>query len=212
MSRTLSLDAIILRVFDIGEADRFCVFFTREKGRLAARARSVRKTTSRLGGTLLPFRHIKLQISESEHSSVVTGAADIGDVPVESLPLHAFLRLQRGMELLLALTEDHEPIPAVFDLLLQFMVLAPADDCDPLSAFQLRLLHLLGLLPASDTDARFHALAEDAKQFVLACTKTSSLDALCRMPHSQSTIDSFIRLLVGDQLNRQLKSVGVQLD
>lgn len=211
MSRTSSLDAIVLRVFDIGEADRFCVFFTRERGRLAARARSVRKTTSRLGGTLLPFRHIKLQISESEHSSVVTGATDVGDVPVESLPFHAFVRLQKGMELLLALTEDHEPIPMLFDLLLQFMVLAPSEDCDPLGAFELRLLHLLGLLPGSEEDARFHALSNDTKQFVLACTNTSSLDALCRMPHSQSNIESFIHLLIGDQLNRQLKSASVEM-
>ena len=64
MSRTRSVEAIILRTIDIGDADRFCILFTKEAGRKGARARGVRKTMSRLGGLLLPFRHLRIDLAE----------------------------------------------------------------------------------------------------------------------------------------------------
>ncbi len=209
MSRTLSVDTVILRTVDIGDADRFCILFTRERGRMAARAKGVRKMTSRLGGTLLPFRHVSLQLSVSDHGSVITGAVPVTTIPINLSSFETFIRLQRGVELLLALTDDDEPLPRVFDLLLQFMALAPSDDCDPLSAFGVRLLFLLGLLPSSHHDPRFASLPEDAQIFVEAATKTASLDALCRLSHPMGIIDHFVSLIVTDQTNRPLKTAEV---
>ncbi len=206
MSRTLSVDAVILRTVDIGDADRFCILFTRERGRMAARAKGVRKMTSRLGGTVLPFRHVALQLSVSDHGNVVTAAIPVNDIVIDLSSFQAFMRLERGFELLLHLTEDDEPLPRVFDLLLQFMALAPSDDCDPLSAFSVRLLFLLGLLPSSHHDPRFNSLPEDAQIFVEAATQTTSLDSLCRRSHPMGIIDHFVGLIVTDQTNRPLKA------
>lgn len=206
MSRTLSVDAVILRTVDIGDADRFCILLTRERGRMAVRAKGVRKMTSRLGGTLLPFRHVALQLSVSDHSSVITAAIPINDLSIDLSSFQTFMRLERGIELILHLTEDNEPMPRVFDLLLQFMALAPSDDCDPLPAFSVRLLFLLGLLPSSHHDPRFNALPEDAQIFVDAATQISSLDTLCRRSHPIGIIDHFASLIVTDQTNRPLKA------
>lgn len=209
MSRTLSVDTVILRTVDIGDADRFCILFTKERGRMAVRAKGVRKMTSRLGGTLLPFRHVALQLAVSDHGSVITAAVPIADITIDLSSFETFVRLQRGIELLFNLTEDNEPLPRVFDLLLQFMALAPSDDCDPLSAFSVRLLSLLGLLPSDSHDPRFSALPLDAQMFVQAATKTASLLDLCRQPHPSGVIDHFVMLLVTDQTNRPLRAAEI---
>lgn len=210
MSRTLRVDSIVLRAIDISEADRFCILFTREKGRLAARAKGVRKTSSRLGSLLLPFRHLSIEIAESDHSAVITSASDSNGVLTEHLPLIAFLRLEQGIELLLSLTEENEPINGVFDLLLQFITLAPSE-IDPLPAFQLRLLHLLGFLPTVSDDARFRALPPNVRPFISAIAQTSSLHELSTTEYPVSTIERFIATLLIDHMDRPLKSSGMSL-
>lgn len=212
MSRTLSVDTVILRTVDIGDADRFCILFTRERGRMAVRAKGVRKMNSRLGGTLLPFRHVALQLSLTDHSSIITAAVPVSDLALDLSSFHTFMRLERGIELLLHLTEDEEPLPQVFELLLQFMALAPSDDCDPLSAFSVRLLFLLGLLPTNHQDQWFASLPEDAQIFVESATKISSLNTLCRLSHPMGIIDHFVSLIVTDQTNRPLKAGEIAAD
>lgn len=201
------MEAVVLRTIDVGEADRFCIFFTREEGRKAAKARSVRKTSSRLGGTLLPFRHITVELSESETHAAVTGAVDRGDLPDVLGNLDAFFRLQQGVELLLALTEENEPIRGVFDLLTQFI--AYSADARSLLPFQLRLLHLLGFLPESDEDARFRSLSEEAKAYVRACTRIADFQGLCALLPDGGELGRYMQIVAGEQLQRPLKSEGM---
>lgn len=206
MPRTARAEAVILRTIDIGEADRLCILFTKDAGRFAARARSVRKPGSRLGGTLLPFRHITVELSRSESHNTITGAVDRGDLPPVSASFSAYVKLQQGIDLLLALTDDDESQPAVFDLILQFIRLSMEPDHSPLTAFKLRLLHLLGLLPDSASDARFHALSTEGKAFVQACTKIVDLALLTELSMVEDELESFVRLVTTDQLQRPLKS------
>lgn len=205
MARRATLEAVILRTIDVGEADRLCILFTREEGRKAAKARGVRKTASRLGGTLLPFRHTRVDISESETHSAITGAVDCADLPDVLGNFEAFLRLQQGVELLLALTEDNEPIPGVFDLLLQFIALA--DNPSALLPFQLRLLHLLGFMPEHDVDSRYRSLSAQAKAYVLACTRMTDLAQLCTLLPEGEELGRYMSIVSGEQLQRPLRSL-----
>lgn len=198
------MEAVVLRTIDVGEADRLCVLFTREEGRKAAKARSVRKTGSRLGGTLLPFRHITVELSESETHGAITGASDRADLPDIAGDFDAFLRLQQGVELLLALTEDDEPIPGAFDLLLQFI--AFAEDPSVLLPFQLRLLHLLGFLPESDEDLRYRSLSPEAQAYVQACARIKDLKQLCGLLPEGPELGRFMQIVSHEQLQRPLKS------
>lgn len=198
------MEAVVLRTIDVGEADRLCILFTREEGRKAAKARSVRKTGSRLGGTLLPFRHITVELSESDTHGAVTGATDRGDLPDAPGDFEAFLRLQQGVELLLALTEDNEPIPGAFDLLLQFIALA--ENPASLLPFQLRLLHLLGFLPESDEDSRFRGLSEEAKAYIRACARIGDFRQLTELLPAGEELGRFMNIVSGEQLQRPLKS------
>lgn len=206
MSRTHSLEAIVLRTVDIDEADRFCILFTRERGRLAARARGVRKLQSRLGGVLLPFRHLRVEIAESDHSRTLTGAIPALESPITAPDMHAFVRWERGVELLLALTEEDEPLPSVFALLGSFLRIVSDPVHDPLIAFELRLLVLLGLLPATHEDKRFAALPESGKLFIQACTRTSDLATLSALPFPAPEIGQFLENVLEQHLTRPLKS------
>jgi DNA repair protein RecO len=211
MARRVAVDGVVLRVMDVGEADRFCFLYTKESGKMAVRANGVRKTTSRLGGALLPFRHVKLQLAASDHGATITAATDCGDLSTEAHSLDAFMRLQRGCELVLALTEENEPVRGLFDLLLQFIVLAASEDCDPLPAFQIRLLHLLGLLPSTADDGRFRVLPPDAQRLITAATGSTSLHDLCRMPFPTAKVAAFVDGIFADHVSRPLKAAGVHL-
>ncbi len=50
-------DAIVLKHFDLGEADKIITFYTKDKGKVRAVARGARKTKSSISGLLLPFTY-----------------------------------------------------------------------------------------------------------------------------------------------------------
>lgn len=209
MAHASIFEGIVLRTVDIGEADRFCIVFTRERGRIAARARAARRLASRFGGLLLPFRHIRLEIVESGTSAVITSAMNLGtmETGVEEYP--TFVRLERGIELVLALTEDHEPLPKVFTLLTQFLSCCSRHSWDPLPAFTLRLIAVLGLLPVTPEDPRFEKLSEGDRAFVRACARADSLAETEHHPCDLSALQTFVSSVLADHLMRPLKSLDV---
>jgi DNA repair protein RecO (recombination protein O) len=142
MTHTQTYQTIVLQTYDVGEADRFCVLLTRERGRLAARARGVRRVSSRLGGSLLPHRRLRVTLHEGKTGFLVTGTqeAESGQPP----SFDRFLQQQEMSELLLKLLHDEEPLPEIFDLAADFLANAAPD----VTAFKVRLLQLMGLLPA----------------------------------------------------------------
>ncbi|MDD4753342.1 MAG: DNA repair protein RecO, partial [Desulfitobacteriaceae bacterium] len=50
MSKIYSVEALILRARDYGEADKILTLYTREQGKVSAIAKGVRKPKSRLRG------------------------------------------------------------------------------------------------------------------------------------------------------------------
>lgn len=204
MPHARTLNGIILRVMDVGDADRFCIVFTREQGRIAARASGARKLTSRMGGVLLPFRHVALSVVETSSGYRVTAAQDAGMVQPVRSTFPSLLSRAQGIELLLALTEDEDPLPQVFDLILAFLsdvAQAPM----PLTAFQLRLLHLLGFLPLHEEDVRFRSLSPEARAYVHACTRDTDFTTIADLSLTEH-IRSFAIALIDEQLERPLKS------
>ena len=65
-------DAIVLSRFDLGEADRVLTLITPELGKLKAIAKGVRRTTSRLGGSLEPFAELRIALARGRTFDVVT--------------------------------------------------------------------------------------------------------------------------------------------
>jgi len=87
-SRLYVTDAIVLSRFDFGEADRIMTLFTPTYGKFKAIAKGVRRTTSRLGGSLEPLAELKVALARGRTFDVVT------QVEVT----HAWLKLRDSLE------------------------------------------------------------------------------------------------------------------
>src|SRR5437899_6626628 len=74
-TRSYKTEAVVLRSFRLGEADRVLHLYTLDRGRVGALAKGVRKTKSRFGGRLEPLSHAELVLHEGRGElQTVTGA------------------------------------------------------------------------------------------------------------------------------------------
>lgn len=205
--KSFSCQAIVLRTYDVGEADRFCILFTRERGRIAARATGVRKVGSRMGGSVLPFRHLSLEIREERSGSFIRSVVPQMASHCDFSDVAAFMQAQRGVELLLSLVPHEEPDPVVFEAVLAFLYSCSSPSPAGILSFTFRLLALLGFLPE---DTHLHGLVSldaDALTFIAVaregrrCAEVPASSLHC--------LERLSRLLLSDHLSAPLKAEGV---
>ena len=155
--RTYKTEAVVLRSFRFGEADRVLHVYTLDRGRVGALAKGVRKTRSRFGARLEPLSHAELVLHEGRGElQTVTGVELIRSH--HATREHPY-RLGIGMvgaEAMLRLFPEQERNQRAFRALTRFLDLlddAPTGTAqrpalDPLAlSFQLKLLWLSGYLP-----------------------------------------------------------------
>lgn len=75
--RSFSVEAVVLRHIDWGEADRLIWMFTLERGKLRTVAKGVRKPRSRKAGHLEPFTRSRLLLAQGRDFYLVTQAETI---------------------------------------------------------------------------------------------------------------------------------------
>src|SRR5687768_10450982 len=61
-----SADALILRTYKLGEADRIVVFLTRDRGKKRGVAKGARRPKSNFMGALEPLTHARADVAEFE--------------------------------------------------------------------------------------------------------------------------------------------------
>ncbi|OGJ56264.1 DNA repair protein RecO [Candidatus Peribacteria bacterium RIFCSPHIGHO2_02_FULL_52_16] len=203
MSHSFTCESIILRVYDVGEADRYCILFTRELGRVAARAKAVRRLKSRMGGALLPLSHVRVELKELSSGYILAGAERIQDMSHLSV-MPAFGIAEEGMELLGALLQNEEPAQNLFDVSLSFLVACGAPSRSLMLAYTLRVLHILGLLPESSNDVFFHDISDEERSFLRAAAGHTPLHDLSVSPTHR--LEHHCRMLLADQLSSPLKA------
>ena len=64
-------DALVLRTYKLGEADRIVVFLTRDRGKKRGVAKGARRQRSRFTGALEPMTEVKVAYFESERRELV---------------------------------------------------------------------------------------------------------------------------------------------
>ena len=113
--RSYQTEAVVLRSFRLGEADRVLHLYTLAHGRVGAVAKGVRKTTSRFGARLEPLSHVEVALHR--------GSGDLQTVTgVELLRSHHearedYARLSIGLigaEAMLRLFAEEEGNPRAF--------------------------------------------------------------------------------------------------
>lgn len=202
MPHAATCDAIVLKVMDVGEADRFAWLLTRELGVIPARAKGVRKMKSRLGGQVLPGNRITVSLVEHGSSFVVTGAVTRGEARDRS-DLTSFLCMEEILEGLLGVLEDRTPLSAIFDCAAAILGKTRLSEHDVL-VFEIRLLRLLGVLPETLLGP-FAALSESELTFVRSCIRE---DPPPREGHTER-VGSLVRLLLEEQTRTPLKARDV---
>jgi DNA repair protein RecO (recombination protein O) len=157
--RTYKTEAVVLRSFRLGEADRVLHLYTLDRGRVGAVAKGVRRTKSRFGARLEPLSHVEVLLHQgSGELQTVTGAELLeSHRPAREDPYRLNVGLI-GLEAMLRLFTEQEANPRAFRALTRFLELldkaAPPraararSALDPLAlSFQLKLLWLSGYLP-----------------------------------------------------------------
>jgi len=157
VGRSYKTEAVVLRTFRFGEADRVLHLYTLDRGRVGAVAKGVRKTKSRFGARLEPFSHVELLLHQgSGELHTVTGASLVDPHrPAREDSYRLSVGLV-GAEAMLRLFVEEERNERAFEALTRFLTaldnlpagLRGRAALDPLAlAFQLKLLWLSGYVP-----------------------------------------------------------------
>lgn len=166
--RISNTEAIILRTYHLGEADKIVVCLTAEEGVLRGVAQGARKLKSKFGASLEPFTVVRLtcrireekELAQIQEADIKQGYFDVAAEP-ELLLTWAELG-----EWVLAFAPPGEANPKLFALLeacLKVSAEKSAESADSLTAnflralrlyFMIWLLKLSGLLPSWQTCGR----------------------------------------------------------
>lgn len=157
MGRTYKTEAVVLRSFRLGEADRVLHVYTADRGRVGAVAKGIRRTKSRFGGRLEPLSHVELMLHRGSGDLQTVTGADLRSSHHESREDSYRLAVGLiGAEAMLRLFPEQEANARAFTALTRFLdrldeipSRAPARAAlEPLVlSFQLKLLWLSGYMP-----------------------------------------------------------------
>ena len=147
-------EGVVLRTRNLGEADRIITFLTRDRGRVRAVAKGVRRTSSKFGSRLEPFTFVDVQIFEKHGrelhlvTQAETLAAYGGDLVLD---YPRYTAGQAMLETAERLSEDDVPAVQQYLLLVGGLrTLAAGEHAAGLvlDAFLLRSLSVAGYAPS----------------------------------------------------------------
>jgi DNA repair protein RecO (recombination protein O) len=149
---TFKTEVVVLRSIRYGEADRILHLYSRERGRLNAIAKGVRRVKSRFGGRLEPLFRVQLLAHEGRSELVtVTSAETVNAHPHLRERRESLERATQACDAVLRLLDSAEPNPAAYNLLCHELQLL---DSEPAAAtrgqalaFRIKLLLAAGFAP-----------------------------------------------------------------
>ena len=117
-ARLYKTEAIVLRQRRLGEADRILMLFTPGYGKLDAKAKGVRKTTSRMSGHLQPLTRCVVQLAQGRASDVITGCQTLESFQGVRQDLERLSRALYAAELVDRFAPERVPAVMTYRLLL----------------------------------------------------------------------------------------------
>jgi DNA repair protein RecO (recombination protein O) len=190
-------EAIVLRSYPLGEADRLVSFLSRSFGRMRGVARGARRPKSRFGSTLEPLSHVRIWFYERETRELVR----INQCEL----LESFLSAQSdyasglALALMCEVTEAVQPEREASDPAFRLLLMAARRVRDlkevwlPLVYFSLWTVRLGGWLPNLAVCARCGRRLEGEAGF-LAVARPGLLCGKCRLPAMQRLSAEELRL------------------
>ena len=152
MAGQFKTEAVVLRTFRYGEADRILHLYTAERGRVNAIAKGVRRVKSRFGGRLEPLFRVNLVLHEGRGElCTVTQAETVAAHPALRERRDSLDRASQACDAVLRLLDSQEPNQPAYNLLCRELQLLDADPGAATRAhalsFRLKLLLAAGFAP-----------------------------------------------------------------
>ena|SRR5690349_4065992 len=146
-------EAFLLRTYALKEADKICVFLTRDQGKVRGVAHGARKLKSRFGSSLEPFTEVAISYFQKEGRELVSVSNcdilrshfDRAARDVETAIVFSYMA-----ELLTEFLPDHEPNERLYRLVTATLEAIEVEDGDLdqiLRYFESWLLKLVGFFP-----------------------------------------------------------------
>jgi DNA repair protein RecO (recombination protein O) len=157
VSGAIRSPAVVLARVDYGEADRVVTLFTESHGKLAALARSARKSKRRFGAALEPFGVLEATFAPGRGSlASLREATCLRSFPRLIGRLPAMQAASSAIERARALLPERSPDARTFEAFVRLFEALEASEGverDLAVAFELRVLGLSGLAPRLDACA-----------------------------------------------------------
>jgi len=215
MARMHTCEALVLKAYDIGEADRFCILLTDTKGRVPVRAKGARKAGSKCGSAIQSFQHLMIDISEHSSGLYLKSAKCLESYPCIREDIEKFTYASRASELLLHFLHDTEPGYSIFSLTKEYFQCCDYGISHVLfQTFELMLLKELGVLPSfSDKKSQeifgIKNASLELKTYLCSDLKIKERMNMVLSDKDKLMLSSLCDLLLEDHLSFPLKSVVV---
>lgn len=142
-------EGIVLRTRNLGEADKICVIYSREEGKLSAVARGSRRPKSRLLSVSQPFTHARYLFYRGRSLDTIRQGEIIDSFRAVREDLTRMAIASYAAELIDVSVDERQPSALLFETILSAWTLF-ANASDPETAllwFELKLLDQLGYRP-----------------------------------------------------------------
>ena len=223
--RSYRVNAIVLKHYDYGEADRILTIYTRKYGKLKVVAKGVRKVRSRKGGHLEPFMVVSILLARGRSWDVVSQAEAQQVYPNLRESLEMIGYASYVVELVDKFTYEEEENAPVYTLLSHTLTRLNRGDDSLLVIryFEIRLLDVLGFRPQLQHCMVTGASIQPENQYfsaslggvvspeagkTLAGAVPVSVNALKYMRHFQrSNYQDASRAIIPPQIHQELEIV-----
>lgn len=142
--------AIVLRSYPFGEADRVVVLLSPNNGKIRTVAKGIRKTKSRFGGRLEPFTHVDLVLYEGRNLDTITQVAIIEPFQHLRTDLNAVIAAGTMVEAADAVAQEEESSMRLFLLLQRGLRALDVGETgtDLITSYLLKLADVVGIAPS----------------------------------------------------------------
>lgn len=205
-------DALVLRTYKLGEADRIVVFLTRDRGKKRGVARGARRARSPFTGALEPLTEVRVAYFEKERRELVgLNYAETYRSPLSLGTQEALGHVSYFAELLDEWAQDADADDRLYRLGASILdALSAGAPVDPLARyFEYWLLRLQGVYPEAQGSLSDAAMAFLAGSRNVAPGRVASVPADFRTLRELADVH---RALITMHLEKTLKSDRVLRD
>jgi DNA repair protein RecO (recombination protein O) len=145
-------ESIVLKSYNLAEADRIVVFFTRNFGVVRGVAKGARRIKSKFGSSLEPFSQVSLEYFQKDERELVSiqSAEIVRSAFFSAADPERLETYSRMADLLLAFAPPHDPNETLYRMFSACLEVTLAESIDHSALelyFKIWLLRLGGLLP-----------------------------------------------------------------